>query len=658
MPPPREAGAGCYNEEMGTIKNMKKILELVRKHTELLVLFFFLTTSLFLGDGKQPFVDAWWALGILMMYGVRCYQRGKLDLRPLPRAVGWAWTALIVYYIILIPFSDSAGYSITTTIRLIEAYLVYLVFYTISSEKTVIMFTKGLLFVGVVATLASFVFLLSPSLAGFLPPMSLLYATYGHNHLADLLLFIFPIVIAQQSWFLLILFTIGIMFTYARGVWLLLIFYLLFLVWKSKNIIMRRVSLFVAAATVGALLLVSLRGIPTQKPSLLEDGRWEYWRQATEAIKERPFFGSGPGTFFLQSKRLQARPSSYSWFAHSAPLQIAVETGMVGLAIFLFPFWLIFRKSQPNPLLLGVGLVLVYSFYEFTLDYTVMWLLVWAALGTLTKHNTQDRNKSKAVVAPLIILALFYASSIGSTMASVAGNQKLAFYLAPYDTNATKELLEKQKINPPLIMFFHRKNSEVLFAMAQKQPTDGVRCEQLILLDKKNNDVQQKCIRLLFDGEKNTEAAKALYLLALDIVPKEALWRLSPEDFTNIRFSEGIDYTALDESLFSAQNKRYGLAKLMYAIGLQVIVDDPQLTKRLWLLARDTSPGWSYFYVELASLDAWVFRDAQSARRRLARCSELKDPRVHCLYVLTHTIPLVGSQKDSIAAIPTAYDKK
>lgn len=610
---------------------------------ELVLFFFFLTTSLFLGDGKQPFVDAWWALGILMMYGVRYYQRGKLDLRALPHPIGFAWMALVLYHIILIPFSDSAGYSITATTRLIEAYLIYVMFSTISSEQTTTVFSKGLLVVGVVATAASFVFLLSPSLAGFLPPMNLLYTTYGHNHLADLLLFIFPIAITQP-WPLLILFTVGMILTFARGAWVLLVVYLLFLA--------RRAGLLAAAATVAAFLLISLGLTPIQKPPLLTDGRWEYWRQSVEAIKERSLFGSGPGTFYLESKRLQSAPSSYSWFAHSFPLQITVESGVVGLVMFLFLLWNVFQKSKRSPLLWGAGLVLVYSLYEFSLDYSTIWLLVWAAMGVSLKHDAQRLHRPKIVVGALTILALFYVSSVGSTAASVLGYPRIAFFLAPYDVNATKELLEKQKTNPPFITFFHRKNPEVLFAMAQKQPTGGVRCEQLIPLDKKNKELQQQCIRLLFDEAKDTEAAKALYLLAQDIVPKEALWRLSLEDFTNPHFLENSTYATIDELLFSAQNKRYGFAKLAYVIGLRVVNKDPLLTRRLWVLARETSPGWSYYHIELASLDAWVFGDFASARRLLARCAELKDPRAHCGYILRNTIPPVASQRANIEAIP------
>ena len=81
------------------------------------------------------------------------------------------------------------------------------------------------------------------------------------------------------------------------------------------------------------------------KPSVPSDNRLEYWRQAIEAIKERPLFGSGPRTFYLLSRRLQSAPNSWSWFAHSFPLQTAAETGLVGLSIFLFLICVLFRGS-------------------------------------------------------------------------------------------------------------------------------------------------------------------------------------------------------------------------------------------------------------------------------------------------------------------------
>ena len=138
---------------------------------------------------------------------------------------------------------------------------------------------------------------------------------------------------------------------------MLLVFYLVSLFVMNKNTFIKRVSLFVAMVIVVVFLgtaLLSARGEKQNsiyfrqlnafifKPSVPSDNRLEYWRQAIEAIKERPLFGSGPGTFYLLSRRLQSAPNSWSWFAHSFPLQTAAETGLVGLSIFLFLICVLF----------------------------------------------------------------------------------------------------------------------------------------------------------------------------------------------------------------------------------------------------------------------------------------------------------------------------
>ncbi len=642
----------------------------MKVNAELAIFFFFLTTSLFLGDGKQPFVDAWWALGILMMYGIRYYQRGKLDLRPLPRPVGIAWMVLILYYIILTPFSDSAGYSITATIRLIEAYLVYIIFVTVSSERATSLFIKGLLFVGVVATLASFVFLLVPSWASFLPPMNLLYATYGHNHLADLLLPIFPLLIAQLqhkqsklSWFLLIFFTVGILLTFARGAWILLVCYLLFLVWRSKNITVRRVGLLVAAVIIATFLLVSFRGIPTQKPSLLADGRWEYWRQAVEAIKERPLFGSGPGTFYLESKRLQAAPSSYSWFAHSFPLQITVETGMAGFSLFFILLYLVLRRVNANPLLWGTMLVFMYSFYEFTLDYISMWLLVWAALGVLIKHNVQRPTHLKTVISALIVLALFYVSGVGSLGASVLGNKTIVFFLAPYDANITKGLLGEREeggavvkaATPVIVNFFHKRDPEISFALAKALPDEeeGKRRYFLnsIQLDSMNTGYYKDTIEYLEKQGDKKEMVKLLVKIIKALSPSvvhddPALLKVITEkDVVDIIFSKVGVWR-------QTNNPTLGLSKILYFTGLDLLTVAPDKTRLLWRLTRDLSPEWSYFHIELASLESHAFVDNAGAAVTLRDCKKHINSAKHCGMFKADSLPFVGSMTENIKLAP------
>lgn len=617
--------------------------------TELVLFFFFLTASLFLGDGKQPFIDAWWALGILMMYGVRYYQRGKLDLRLLPRPIGWAWAALLLYSVILTPFSDSAGYSITATIRLIEGYLVYVMFATISSENTIALFTKGLLFVGVVATLASFVFLFFPALVRFLPPMNLLYATYGHNHLADVLLFIFPIAITQP-WFIWVFFTVGMIFTFARGAWLLLIGYLLFLTRRSKSALVRRIGLLVAGVTVLAFLLISLGLTPIQKPSLLADGRWEYWRQSVEAIKERPFFGSGPGTFYLESKRLQSAPSSWSWFAHSAPLQITVETGVVGLVIFLVLLWNVIRQSHQGPLLRGAGLVLVYSLYEFSLDYATIWLLLWATLGLLIKHNVQKVQNSKLVVSVLTVLALFYISNISSLVAStVANNKTLAFFLAPYNENTVKDAPSS------LAAFFHRKNPEVLFTAIDvsdnKFPLWAYK--QALAYDLMNKDRHKAYAQLLIEQNDTTSLWDAIIQLGKLELPAHIVLRLQKIALPRLSLSTA-QKDELTEPFFGTYNTNDRYSKIFFLLGLLSIDDNPKATEELWRLSRDLAPRWAHFHLELAGLYYWRLRDMTAAIKALQDCRRNIYAGPYCIEKTDNLVllPQPGALKDKVVAIP------
>lgn len=475
--------------------NFNYLICMLRKQVVIVFFFIFFFSSLFLGDGKQPFVDVWWALGILIMYGFRYYQRGKLDLLPLPRLIRIAWTALIIYYIVLIPFSDSPGYSISATIRLIEGYLVYVLFSTLvhdSRNQKVEFFVKGLLFVGSVATAASFVFLLNPSFARLLPPMNLLYANYGHNHLAGLLLFMFPVAIGavekkKNIWAIgaLGLFSVGFILTFARGAWILLVFYLLFLVVRNKSTTTRRVGLLVTVAATLALLGVSLISLkePThrvgfvgqlvrqaQKTTLFEDNRWEYWRQSIEAIKERPLFGSGPGTFYLESKRFQSHPNNWSWFAHSLPLQTGVEIGIVGLVLTIFLLWFLIRGASKGPLFAGVLLLLLYGIYEFIFDYASLWIVFWASLGLITnKSNTKNDDgstRTDGVFLSIFVLIIFYSSYLTSLIATTLNLPRIAFYTAPYSVDAARAgRLGPREVTIARAM--HQRNTEVVSSLYQ-----------------------------------------------------------------------------------------------------------------------------------------------------------------------------------------------
>lgn len=659
---------------------MKQILAIIKKQTVVIVFFLFLIVSLFLGDGKQPIVDVFWALGILVLYAFHYYQEGKLVLRALPRSITIAWAAFILYYIIRTLFSDSVGYSVTATARILEAYLLYILFYTISSERMVGFFEKCLIVVGAVAIIASWVFIAFPSLAGFLPLMNLLYATYGHNHLADFLLPIFPLVVFTvqkkplgTSWFLFVFYVMGMLATFARGAWLMVAVYLLYAaVWHYKVFSFKYKAVIIAVGVVFFFLAGTLvyptrvpSGIPHSstwiarqlaKPSLLQDIRFKYWRQALLAINERPWFGSGPGTFYLQSLRWQDAPNSFSWFAHSFLLEQLVEVGLIGTAlltivIFTCGFLLTRQRSwvNSNTLLWGCGLIFFYSLYEFNLDYLVLWVLFWSTLGLLMGRIRVDGHGHGALTKLLLgWLFVFYISSVGSSVVA-SMNQTTAFLLAPYSSDLTiaslRETLKKgirlTSSQKSMVLLFHKKNPGVTFELAQIEEKMGetVEAENLyketVDLDTQNTMYYSRYFSYLVKQNNTNNLARELRRTSFKRVPV-----VYHDVINKIDFQSPYLVIAYKGDIFE---KPRNLSVIYYLLGVSVMKDDIWLTYWLWHLARDVYPDFGTFHVELASVEHYFFHNQQEAEAILTSCLQYPSPAQECGDYLQDGVPPPGT---------------
>ncbi|MDP2940732.1 MAG: O-antigen ligase family protein, partial [Candidatus Omnitrophota bacterium] len=100
---------------------------------------------------------------------------------------------------------------------------------------------------------------------------------------------------------------------------------------------------FLILAALAALLIVffllrSLTGKAHTQPAFSSLMRLNYWTGALEIIRSHPLFGVGPGNFNLPQAR----------FAHNSYLQIWAETGILGIASFLWLVILIFKATWKN----------------------------------------------------------------------------------------------------------------------------------------------------------------------------------------------------------------------------------------------------------------------------------------------------------------------
>jgi len=119
------------------------------------------------------------------------------------------------------------------------------------------------------------------------------------------------------------------------------------------------------------------------------------WKSSIALVRERPLFGSGPGTFAGAFEPYNDRyaelvndPSIYVDFAHNDYLQIAVERGLVTLALHLaFLVSLAvraIRRADRHPLLIvwiaGFAGYLTHLFFAFSIGILSPLFWVWAGI--------------------------------------------------------------------------------------------------------------------------------------------------------------------------------------------------------------------------------------------------------------------------------------
>lgn len=118
--------------------------------------------------------------------------------------------------------------------------------------------------------------------------------------------------------------------------------------------------------------------------------RLDYWQQTWEIIKLHPFTGIGLGNFNLNISR----------YAHNSYLQLAAETGILGLVSFL---WLISKTLKPrniNPCLITASAIfLMHNFVDFTFFLPEVSLIWWAILGLGLRGNFRLGDKETCEIS-------------------------------------------------------------------------------------------------------------------------------------------------------------------------------------------------------------------------------------------------------------------
>ena len=391
---------------------------------------------------RQPALILLFSASILISYPIFIKRKVHLDLINLT----------FLFFIVWGMFTTIFSISIIRSFTEIARYLAYfLIFITIRDRADYSNFYSKffILFILLNSLLLSFLFI-GFSVFSLKPPqtagMNLFYPVFGHNRIANLLIFTIPLLMGlklqfgnKKVKFLLnsgiIYFLLILIASFGRGSWwalsgAMIINIFLFpqisrkfkklLVFFVITVFILTSAIFVYSHSIvskreGAFVYTGL-----YKP-LVNENRIDYFWQAIKGFTVSPIIGTGFDTFRYISKKYQSNPFSWSWYTHNHFLQLFSETGFTGGILFILLFLIIIRKfyqaiknstHKTYEQLIFMSLLpsILHTFIDYDWQFISILLLIFIGLALLVP---QQGERIKIPGRFFWIIALvFFATAI------------------------------------------------------------------------------------------------------------------------------------------------------------------------------------------------------------------------------------------------------
>ncbi len=286
----------------------------------------------------------------------------------------------------------------------------------------------------------------------FVPSGRINSTFFGANGLGAYLLpviglvvhFLFTAIARHKSWIwggvwtlYLVLLLTCLCWTYSRSSWVGFLIILFVMVFLDRRKVLFAGPLFLVFIFLFLPSLSDIRhmdlindnnGGVAQKESFLPNvqtvlekggsGRLAFWKKAISIIRLSPVFGTGPNTY---TRILMRDPNTKTWwYAHNCYLQLAAETGVVGLACFLWMLYVLLMHGlnsckQLTDLALipgthnhswlltflqgsvsGLCGFLVQSFFDNTFFTVQLSVLLWVLIGLMVAVTRLTTNPLKS----------------------------------------------------------------------------------------------------------------------------------------------------------------------------------------------------------------------------------------------------------------------
>lgn len=190
------------------------------------------------------------------------------------------------------------------------------------------------------------------------------------------------------SWFLTGLLIVCLVLTYSRGAWMAVVLALIFMgVLKGKKLF---VIITVIPVIVFFIFQYAIKG------TLSWGVRVCLWREALQMIEDFPLLGTGINTYAHIGSRY-AIPGGGGVYPHNCYLQMAAETGLLGLGAFAWMVIVLFKTSVANlkmindsfyktlltGMLTGLFGFFAHSFVDTNIYTRQLGTLMWVMMGLI-----------------------------------------------------------------------------------------------------------------------------------------------------------------------------------------------------------------------------------------------------------------------------------
>lgn len=146
---------------------------------------------------------------------------------------------------------------------------------------------------------------------------------------------------------------------------------------------------------------------PTRFTEASGNNRAQWWEEAARGFADNPVVGNGAGAFQVTHRRYRESNVEVRE-PHSLPLQLASETGLIGLALFagaVLAAAMAMRRDE-RALLFVVALFGLGVLYDIHWSFTAAGGVAFATLGALLGRGWRDGGRETLWAAGVVALAL------------------------------------------------------------------------------------------------------------------------------------------------------------------------------------------------------------------------------------------------------------